>query len=36
MDHWKARHAEHGPAGLEGDRPGGAREQVPARRFGLG
>ncbi|MFF2852051.1 helix-turn-helix domain-containing protein [Streptomyces sp. NPDC058001] len=25
LDRWKARYAEHGPAGLEGNRPGGAR-----------
>ncbi|WP_327249912.1 IS630 family transposase [Streptomyces sp. NBC_01320] len=31
VDRWKRRYAEHGVAGLEGDRPGGAREQVPAR-----
>ncbi|MEW1655575.1 helix-turn-helix domain-containing protein [Streptomyces sp. NPDC093707] len=31
VDRWKRRYAEHGLAGLEGDRPGGAREQVPAR-----
>lgn len=31
VDRWKARYAERGLAGLEGDRPGGAREQVPAR-----
>ncbi|WP_326623909.1 MULTISPECIES: IS630 family transposase [unclassified Streptomyces] len=31
VDRWKTRYAEHGLAGLEGDRPGGAREQVPAR-----
>lgn len=31
VDRWKARYAERGLAGLEGERPGGAREQVPAR-----
>ncbi|MFJ7062723.1 IS630 family transposase [Streptomyces microflavus] len=31
VDRWKRRYAEVGLAGLEGDRPGGAREQVPAR-----
>ncbi|MFJ7767518.1 IS630 family transposase [Streptomyces sp. NPDC097107] len=31
VDRWKRRYAEAGLAGLEGDRPGGAREQVPAR-----
>ncbi|EST37902.1 hypothetical protein N566_10495 [Streptomycetaceae bacterium MP113-05] len=31
VDRWKRRYAELGLAGLEGDRPGGAREQVPAR-----
>jgi transposase len=31
VDRWKARYAQHGLAGLEGNRPGGAREQVPAR-----
>ncbi|MDG4534938.1 IS630 family transposase [Streptomyces sp. AV19] len=31
VDRWKARYAQRGLAGLEGDRPGGAREQVPAR-----
>ncbi|WP_406425836.1 IS630 family transposase [Streptomyces sp. NBC_01589] len=31
VDRWKTRYAEHGLAGLEGERPGGAREQVPAR-----
>ncbi|MGW2588599.1 IS630 family transposase, partial [Streptomyces virginiae] len=30
VDRWKARYAQRGLAGLEGDRPGGAREQVPA------
>ncbi|MFE5591592.1 helix-turn-helix domain-containing protein, partial [Streptomyces sp. NPDC056549] len=28
---WKTRYADRGLAGLEGDRPGGPREQVPAR-----
>ncbi|MFE7393316.1 helix-turn-helix domain-containing protein [Streptomyces sp. NPDC057582] len=31
VDRWKRRYANHGLAGLEGDLPGGAREQVPAR-----
>ncbi|MET7616970.1 IS630 family transposase [Streptomyces sp. NPDC005408] len=31
VDRWKTRYAQRGLAGLEGDRPGGAREQVPAR-----
>ncbi|GGN43766.1 IS630 family transposase [Streptomyces fuscichromogenes] len=34
VDRWKARYARRGLAGLaglEGDRPGGARDQVPAR-----
>ncbi|MGW0551533.1 helix-turn-helix domain-containing protein [Streptomyces altiplanensis] len=31
VDRWKRRYAEQGLAGLEGDRPGRAREQVPAR-----
>jgi Homeodomain-like domain-containing protein len=31
VDRWKIRYAEQGLAGLEGERPGGAREQVPAR-----
>jgi transposase len=31
VDRWKERYAERGLAGLEGERPGGAREQVPAR-----
>ncbi|MFI9781396.1 helix-turn-helix domain-containing protein [Streptomyces sp. NPDC051956] len=31
MDRWKSRYAERGLAGLEGDCPGRAREQVPAR-----
>jgi transposase len=31
VDRWKDRYAKHGLAGLEGRRPGGAREQVPAR-----
>ncbi|MFG2559330.1 IS630 family transposase [Streptomyces sp. NPDC048496] len=31
VDRWKDRYAQRGLAGLEGDRPGGAREQVPAR-----
>ncbi|MFE9404707.1 helix-turn-helix domain-containing protein [Streptomyces sp. NPDC006530] len=31
VDRWKRRYVELGLAGLEGDRPGGAREQVPAR-----
>ncbi|MFJ2721490.1 helix-turn-helix domain-containing protein [Streptomyces sp. NPDC087437] len=31
VDRWKRRYAEHGVAGLEGGRPGGGREQVPAR-----
>ncbi|MFE3520130.1 IS630 family transposase [Streptomyces sp. NPDC059161] len=31
VDRWKARYAQRGLAGLEGDRPGGPREQVPAR-----
>lgn len=31
VDRWKARYAQRGLAGLEGKRPGGAREQVPAR-----
>jgi len=30
VDRWKARYAQRGLAGLEGDRPGGSREQVPA------
>ncbi|MFJ3977112.1 IS630 family transposase [Streptomyces sp. NPDC090021] len=31
VDRWRTRYAEQGLAGLEGERPGGAREQVPAR-----
>jgi transposase len=31
VDRWKIRYAQRGVAGLEGDRPGGARDQVPAR-----
>ncbi|MET8398338.1 IS630 family transposase [Streptomyces sp900116325] len=31
VDRWKTRYAGQGLAGLEGDRPGGAREQVLAR-----
>lgn len=31
VDRWQPRYAQRGPAGLEGDRPGGARGQVPAR-----
>ncbi|MFF4503167.1 helix-turn-helix domain-containing protein [Streptomyces sp. NPDC001401] len=31
VDRWKTRYAQRGPAGLEGNRPGGARKQVPAR-----
>ncbi|MCN9243084.1 IS630 family transposase [Streptomyces sp. RY43-2] len=31
VDRWKARYAGRGLAGLEGEHPGGAREQVPAR-----
>jgi transposase len=31
VDRWKTRYTERGLAGLEGDRPGGPREQVPAR-----
>ncbi|MFE6904479.1 IS630 family transposase [Streptomyces sp. NPDC057717] len=31
VDRWKRRYVEQGRAGLEGERPGGAREQVPAR-----
>ncbi|MDJ0347672.1 IS630 family transposase [Streptomyces sp. H10-C2] len=31
VDRWKARYIQRGLAGLEGDRPGGAREQVPGR-----
>ncbi len=31
VDRWKRRYAEHGLAGLEGQGPGGGREQVPAR-----
>ncbi|MFF4533428.1 IS630 family transposase [Streptomyces sp. NPDC001407] len=31
VDRWKTRYAQRGLAGLEGDRPGGAREQVPTR-----
>ncbi|MFF0088314.1 IS630 family transposase [Streptomyces canus] len=31
VDRWKTRYAQRGVAGLEGDRPGGARDQVPAR-----
>ncbi|MFH8589793.1 helix-turn-helix domain-containing protein [Streptomyces celluloflavus] len=31
VDRWKTSYAERGPAGLEGARPGRAREQVPAR-----
>ncbi|WP_411147080.1 helix-turn-helix domain-containing protein, partial [Streptomyces sp. x-80] len=31
VDRWKRRYAEHGLAGLEGEGPGGGREQVPAR-----
>ncbi|WP_219818926.1 helix-turn-helix domain-containing protein [Streptomyces sp. SM11] len=31
VDRWKTRYAEQGLAGLEGERPGGAREQVPVR-----
>ncbi|WP_406447443.1 helix-turn-helix domain-containing protein [Streptomyces sp. NBC_01613] len=30
VDRWKTRYAQRGPAGLEGDRPGGTRNQVPA------
>ncbi|MGO4463726.1 helix-turn-helix domain-containing protein [Streptomyces sp. M-16] len=35
VDRWKARYAEHGLAGLEGDRRGGARERVRARVIAL-
>ncbi|MDQ1023182.1 transposase [Streptomyces umbrinus] len=31
VDRWKTRYSQRGLAGLEGDRPGGARDQVPAR-----
>ncbi|MEV8477172.1 IS630 family transposase [Streptomyces sp. NPDC051173] len=31
VDRWKTCYAQRGLAGLESDRPGGAREQVPAR-----
>lgn len=31
VDRWRSRFAERGLAGLAGDRPGGPREQVPAR-----
>jgi transposase len=31
VDRWKTRYARRGLAGLEGDRLGGARDQVPAR-----
>ncbi|MEU4997835.1 IS630 family transposase [Streptomyces sp. NPDC021622] len=31
VDRWKRRYAEQGLTGLEGERPGGAREQVPTR-----
>jgi transposase len=31
VDRWKTRYSQHGVAGLEGDRPGGARDQVPVR-----
>ncbi|RLV04557.1 hypothetical protein CTZ27_11620 [Streptomyces griseocarneus] len=31
VDRWKRRYTEYGLAGLEGNRPGGAREQVPTR-----
>ncbi|UIX29907.1 IS630 family transposase [Streptomyces sp. GQFP] len=31
VDRWKTRYARGGLAGLEGNRPGGARDQVPAR-----
>ncbi|MFF3357369.1 helix-turn-helix domain-containing protein [Streptomyces sp. NPDC002917] len=31
VDRWKTRYAEHGLAWLEGELPGGAREQVPAQ-----
>ena len=31
VDRWRTRYAERGLAGLEGDCPGGAREQVPTR-----
>lgn len=31
VDRWKTRYAQRGLGGLEGDRPGGARDQVPVR-----
>lgn len=31
MDRWIARYSQTGLAGLEGDRPGEAREQMPVR-----
>jgi transposase len=31
VDRWKTRYSQHGVAGLEGDRPGGARDQVPVQ-----